>query len=382
MKRVLLIPLCLAVAALVIIGLLGARRRLPPRVVFPTGDSALLHRLTHGTNHIAPKPQGWPLPRFARFWLFHHNRGRPDFHNLITAEPSLVLWIENTPAPNQPAGATGRTWLTIADESGHPTGDKVVYIGRYRPWTSAVAFTSWPRSSQRLTVRWFEETIQKTGDSQSKLVGEWVVANPAWQPPADWPAERLPVTRTNGSLQCTLERAAFGLGYHPEITADSTGRRLTYALADDSEAAAVVLVPRFTAALPGVKWEVGSVLLHDVHGNEVWREHFWMRVDETCCSFAPALSPASAWELTIFAKRQVPFCLPVSESFSSEELLVFKDLDLAGPGKVALNQELARGGAVLRLTQFTLRAPQNLDQPWDQETASELLATFTRSHKE
>jgi hypothetical protein len=70
MKRPFLALLCFVAAALAISAFVWAPEKLPPPVAFSAGDSAILHRLTCGTNHVAPKPQGWPLPRFARSWLF------------------------------------------------------------------------------------------------------------------------------------------------------------------------------------------------------------------------------------------------------------------------------------------------------------------------
>ncbi len=169
-----------------------------------------------------------------------------------------------------------------------------------------------------------------------------------------------------------------GLGSPAQRTVDANGRRLNFALARTGREVAAVLIPRFAADSPAEKWEVGSVLLHDASGNEVRREPLWLQADESCCSFTPALWPANTWEVTIVAKRQVPFHLPVSESFSPDELVVFKDVELTGPGGLALNQELERSGARLRLTQFTLRPPQNLSEPWSPENASELLATLSR----
>jgi hypothetical protein len=230
-----------------------------------------------------------------------------------------------------------------------------------------------------LTIRWFEEAPTRAGESGSKLVGEWIVENPGYQPPALRAPEPLPITQTNNSLLCTLEHAFFGLATPPKRAADASRHPLTFSLAGAGEEAAVVLVPRITSDSPGEKWEVASVVLRDISGNQVAREPLWLTVDETYCSFAPALWPTASWEVNVFAKRHVPFHLPVSECFSPEELLVFKDVKLTGPRETALDQELGRSGARLRLSQFTLRPPQDLSGPWSREDASELRATLSRS---
>lgn len=230
-----------------------------------------------------------------------------------------------------------------------------------------------------MTIRWFEGREDQQGERQSKLVGEWLVANPAYQPPASWAAEPLPLTRTNGPVRCTLERVLFGLAAPATRTNGPNGSHLHFGLAGDGDEAAAVLVPRLTADSAAAKWVVGSVTLHDVSGNEVRREPLWLKVDDACSYFTPALWPAGTWEVNLFAKQQVPFHLPVSESFSPEELLIFKDVELPGPGTVALNQELERNGARVRLTQFTLRPPKNVSEPWFSEDASKLRATLLRS---
>jgi hypothetical protein len=375
-KRASLILLCLVAIAVAISTCISTPTKLPPRITFPAGDSAILRQLTCGTSHVAPTERDWRrlLPSFVRPFLSHPFHGINLFRDLVTAKPSLVLWIENTPG-KPPFGPTGPTWLMLADETGHAGGSKAVYPHRYRASKGTVQFASWPRSSQNLIIRWFEGKIFEQG----KLLGEWVVPNPAFQPPARWVAESLPVTHTNGPLRCTLERVLSGLDSPGQRTNDGSGRRLSFALARTGQEAAAVLMPRFTADSPAANWEVGSVLLRDASGNEVRREPLWLQVDETCCSFTPALWPANTWEVTIFAKRHVPFHLPVSESFSPDELLVFKDVEPTGPDGAALNQEPERSGVRLRLTQFTLRPPKDLNEPWQPADASEVLATLSRS---
>jgi len=171
----------------------------------------------------------------------------------------------------------------------------------------------------------------------------------------------------------------FGLSTSTTRTSESNGLHLHFELAGAGEDAAAVLVPRFTADSPAAKWEVGRVMMRDVSGNEVTREPVGQRVGETCCWFMPALWPTGGWEVTIFAKRQVPLGQPVPEPFPPEELLVFKDVEINGSGSVTLNQELERRGTRLRLTQFTLRPPKDLNEPWQPAEASELHATLSQS---
>ncbi len=202
MKRTFLILFCSVAIAVVISTCVPAQTKLPPPITFSAGDSVILHRLTYGTNHLVRTGQGWlrPLPSSVRSKLSHLLYGtKPVFRDLVTPEPSLVLWIENTRC-NPPSGPTGHTWLMLADESGHAAGSRTVYSERYRASKGTVAFTGWPRSSQKLTIRWFEGTLSEQG----KLLGEWVVPNPAYQPPTPWVAESLPLARTNGPLRCTL----------------------------------------------------------------------------------------------------------------------------------------------------------------------------------
>ncbi len=169
MKRAFLILFCLVVVAVALCTLVWAPKKLPPRVAFPAGDSAILHKLTYGTNHLAPKPPGWPLPSFARSWLFHLGGMKPEFRNLTTPEPSLVLWIENTRPGTPPSGPMGLTWLMIADETGQAAGRRVNYSGRGLAWKSTVAFPSWPCSSPKLTIRWFEVTGHNKGSLKAGL---------------------------------------------------------------------------------------------------------------------------------------------------------------------------------------------------------------------
>ena len=130
MKRVLLILVCLAAALLSISTFVWSRSKPLHPVVFSTGDSVILRRLTSGTNHLAPRPRGWPLPRFARSLLFRLRGVNPEFRNLTTAEPCLVLWLEQTSPGNVPSPPTTLTWLMIADETGHTAGKKVPYSRR------------------------------------------------------------------------------------------------------------------------------------------------------------------------------------------------------------------------------------------------------------
>jgi hypothetical protein len=381
MKRLCLALLGLVVLAVAAFLLFPARGPLAPLLSFPAGDSASLRGLSYGTRHPAPAAQGWLrlLPVFARAWLSGLSRGaNPSFRDVVTAEPSLVLWIENTACGTPPSGPTGRTWLMIADETGHVAGSRVAYPGRYWARKSTVAFASWPRSSRKLTVRWFEEGESEAGE----LVGEWVIGNPAYQPPARWPDEPLPHTLTNGPLRCTLERVLFGLSREVGRSIEANSRRLHFDVAGPGEGPAVVLVPRFTADSPEAPWVVGSVTLRDSSGNEVRREPFWLAVEETCCYFTPALWPADTWELKLSAKRAVPFQLPVPEWFAPGELLVFTEVDVTGAASATLNQAQERGGARVQLTQFTLRPPKDLNEPWDAAEVSELRATLWRSTSE
>lgn len=352
-------------------------------VVFPDGEAVVLRRVTYGTNHLAPKPEGWPLPWIVRSW-FYPPPTSSEFHDTVTAEPSLVLWLESALSERPGAPARGSTWVMLADAAGNAAGKRVRYFSNPAARRSRLIFTNWPETSRKLTIRWFKEEMANNGEAEGKLTGEWTIANPAYRAPKLWEPEALPVSRTNGGVRCTLERVLFGLRANAERIPDPLGIIRRYDLSRPGEETGVVLMPRFdqdSGDVSAAKWEVGSVVITDSAGNKVVREPFWIRVSETCCSFAPALWPEHPWELRIFAKRRVPSKFPTPPDFSADELMTFRNVSLDGPGETLLDQELEHGGAKLKLRRFILRAPKPTDQPWQSEEVSGLAATFIRKEE-
>ncbi len=381
-KRTVLLVIGLAgVGALVVVTARMAReRRLPPPLTLPSGDKIFLRGVTFGTNHIAPgSPLLRLLPAAARNWINTLVLKKSAlFTDRKTTQPVLVLWLESQPfprGPGSPQPAPG-LWIEMADENGIVAGQRQ---NVFFPWGAkaglATEFTALPRRGKKIKVRLLEGDYR-----QSKLVSEWAVSNPAFSSIPPWKAESLPATCTNGEIECTLERVAFGVGDGMNFTSGAKGQQVDFKGNQGASPGAVFLLSFRQGSGNTNGWTVGTLNLRDATGNETSPSSTGVTRlrGRTVYRSSPALWPSETWDVHVSAKREASAAASFTNVFAAEELAIFTNVPLPETGRTAtLNQQLTVGGTVIRLAEFTLRPPLPSGQGWSSANATELKATAT-----
>lgn len=376
-----LIAAFLAVAAVAlavgVIASLEPKPKLPAPLMLATGETVTLRGITYGTNHSAPFGPGWMrlLPSVVRSRLLPLFVKTPVlFWDRTTVEPKMLLWLEvrNHGATNPPAPSATQTWLMLADDHGQAAGgrENVNFIsgpGFGASYGVVVEFGALPRRAKKIEAQWLQGVYNDV-----KCVAQWELPNPAPSPAPSWPAEILPAARSDGDLECTLERLLFGAGSSSRSFRSDRGteRREFPPAKPGEEIQAVAQAFLREQGKLTTNWSIAGVTLADASGNLATARSIstspagkgW-----ASASFGPVLWPSETWEVRLSAKRAP------SAPFAPEELAEFKDIPIQGLDvPTGLSEQRTSAGVRLQLTRFTLREPPPPNGSWSTANVSEL----------
>ncbi|MCP5517756.1 MAG: hypothetical protein H7A45_10940 [Verrucomicrobiales bacterium] len=355
----------LRLALLVAAGLiLGGTALWPGRsrtaLAVPGGPVVRYIGATHGTNHTAPvdSPLVSILPGSLRD-LVRQTFGTPrqGVSTYTTYEPSLAVWIESAPTAPSGGGAPGGMPIgllgLLADANGVEAGGEqwlnLPAAILANPRVDFFSFGAVPRRSRQLTLRLYDQP----GAEDHSLVGELALPNPLHGAWPIWEPERLPLTRTNEDLECTLLHLVTGIRIDPVSSTAAGGCAFPPARPGDTSGAAAVF--RFArAGVPDDEWTVGARRITDATGNSLksGRVISPRLTDCVVHAFAPVLWPDEVWDLDVWARRTE------TARFDEADLIVLDDIAVPPNGETnRLDRAFLRHGIEIKVESFAHQPP-------------------------
>lgn len=291
-------------------------------VRLPNGARVTICGVTYGTNHLAPRWPPWMrlLPRSVEPWVRKRAPNLPWFRDITTGEPMLLLWLATRPPITNTLPLAA---LMLADENGQAGGRLLAFN------SFSASFPAFPRRATNLSLLWFQD--ERHG---LRLVAKNTFQNPARFTAPSWPAETMPITRSDGDLECTLEAASFVTILR---TKSSTWIGSTQpvdaipAQPGDPFMNAAALLSFRQHGMPTDTWTIEAVDMRDATGNNLKSDSVssGIEADRSWFYWSPQLWPNETWEVRFCAKRTA------DAVFTKDELARFTDLPLGASGTTA-----------------------------------------------
>jgi hypothetical protein len=329
----------------------------PSRRAIPlvTGDVLYYRAATFGTHHVPPGLPGIVrrLPTPLRTQIGRALRIGPAPGQHITPEPRLVLWFDDThPSITNRTAPVPIEWM-LADQHGRTAGPKTrTWLQPGGPRLTYVEFPASPRRDRFLQLHAFAQ-----GATPNPIpAGHTIFLNPYRATVSDWESDPLPLTHTNGAVECTLFTLVTGVGPNTQWTFEPKDRfALSGQPADPgAEPQTCALFSFREPENPRAPWTVAGVRLRDATGNNIVANSTSVSQasEFLLLAFSPSLWPDETWQLEVQGKRTA------NATFNKDEIVEFRALPLPPQGHIQpIDRVIHRGNLELRLQELENRPP-------------------------
>jgi hypothetical protein len=287
MKKIILWSIVSVVIVGIAVGALLWLRQ-PQVILLRDGTKLTLVEVNYGRHHVPPKIAG------AR------NRGAGAFD---TESNSIVVWIESESkkkGPNQYPNYQLFVYdrAETACVSAWSRGGNEIKNGVYLQGFPLDAFPRWDRKILLRVGAW-----NNNGGGRQEAKGQFIISNPArGKPFAQWAAEPIPDTQSDGDLNVTLMKLIYGVpgfGNAARSSKDPMNKAVLAVFHCEQKGAVVT------------NWQVMRIETSDATGNHVQNNSWSTSRDEhgdATMTYQYGLWPAeSPWKLRVEMSRTSGF---------------------------------------------------------------------------
>ena len=348
----------LGLGALLAGGLVLALRGGSRAVTLQNGLTLRCLGTSYGTNHIAyvGSTAGQILNRVLGLVFPRLRRNSPGLRTLTTPTPKLVAFFEEAGDASTNRTAPVSLNAMLVDERGVAAGDRAwiaLPMGNSGPaWLLSPQFDLIPRRSRTLSIQ-----FSTTGpDGRPELVGTLELPNPVFTNPPPFIAEPLPVSRTNGGLECRLEALVFGTGISSRLSSNADGSQTAGedAASPGAEVRATAVFRFREQGTDTSSWTIGSLAVSDATGNAARAGSYSSHSipNGMILTFGPVPWPGEPWRLDGWAKRTA------AASYPPDELVTLRDVALPISGRTNQLEHAAKASGIeLVVKGFCRRTP-------------------------